>query len=178
MKDPGYGRGKFATALVLTCAIALMAGCTRQPDETVQNKETVMAAVKAVTDGRYDDLDLFIAQDYVRHCQATPGADVKSLEEFKTLMRFYEGAFTDTELKIDMLIAEGDLVAIWGSYAGTHTGQMGPYAATGKRMASDMGGVHRVVDGKIVETWVTWDNIAMLEQLGLWSPPAVETAED
>ena len=77
-----------------------------------------------------------------------------------------------------MLVAEGDLVAIWGSYAGTHTGQMGPYAATGKRMVSDMGGVHRFAHGKIVETWVTWDNLSMLDQLGLWSPPEVGTVEE
>ncbi len=172
------GLGKLTAALVSICTIALVAGCTCQQGESERNKEIVMAAVQAITDGRYDDLDLYIAHNYVRHCQATPEANVTSLEEFKALMRFYEGAFTDTELKIDMLVAEGDLVAIWGSYSGTHTGQMGPYAATGRHMVSDMGGVHRLADGKIVETWVTWDNLSMLDQLGLWSPPAPATAEE
>jgi hypothetical protein len=28
--------------------------------------------------------------------------------------------------------------------------------------------VHRIAEGKIVETWVTWDNLAALSQLGLF----------
>jgi hypothetical protein len=32
-------------------------------------------------------------------------------------------------------------------------------------------GIHRLENGKIVETWVTWDNMAALAQLG-HLPPA------
>jgi predicted ester cyclase len=65
-----------------------------------------------------------------------------------------------------MIIAEGDLVAFWGTYSASQTGPMGPFPATGMRMVSEMGGVHRIADGRIAETWVTWDNLTGLHQLG------------
>ena len=39
---------------------------------------------------------------------------------------------------------------------------------------SEFAGYHRFEDGKIVETWVTWDNLATLDQLDLLPPAAVE----
>jgi hypothetical protein len=38
-------------------------------------------------------------------------------------------------------------------------------------------GFHRIDDGKIAETWVTWHNLATLTELGLWTPPALEEIE-
>jgi hypothetical protein len=34
----------------------------------------------------------------------------------------------------------------------------------------------RLQDGKIAEMWVTWDNVAILKQLGLFPSPAPDTA--
>jgi len=77
----------------------------------------------------------------------------------------------------DWIVAEGDLVAFYGVYEGTQTGQMGPFPPTGKKMLSEMAGVHRYEDGKIVETWVTWDNLVVLNQLGLFPLPDMEKSE-
>ena len=78
-------------------------------------------------------------------------------------------------MRIDIVVAEGDLVGIWGAYMGTQTGPMGNLPATGKEVNFDFGGVHRMEDGKIAETWVTWDNITFLNQLGFYPPPADTT---
>lgn len=51
---------------------------------------------------------------------------------------------------------------------------MGPLPPTGKEMTSDYAGIHRIEDGKIAETWVTWDNMASLQRLGHIAPPAAE----
>jgi predicted ester cyclase len=32
--------------------------------------------------------------------------------------------------------------------------------------------IQHLEDGKVAETWVSWDNVAMLSQLGLFPPPA------
>jgi predicted ester cyclase len=118
----------------------------------------------------YDELDKYIAQNYHRHCQATPDVSVETLSDFKALMKGFEGAFNDGQVEIFELIAEGDFVAFVGTYRGTHSGPMGAFAATGKAVDSEFAGYHRFEDGKIVETWVTWDNLAMLQQLGLFPP--------
>ena len=149
-------------------------GCAPTVDVTEHNKQVVMDVVEAVNTYRYDDLDNYIAQTYHRHCQATPDVQVETLDEFKALMKGFEGAFSDAGVEIFELIAEGDFVAVIGTYRGTHTGQMAAFAATGKTVDSEFAGYHRFAEGKIVETWVTWDNLAMLQQLGLFPPAPVE----
>lgn len=136
-----------------------------------RNKDIVMRAFKALQEGRYDELDQYISADYVRHCQATPEASVESLGDFIGLLEAWETSFSDIENRADRLIAEGDYVAFVGCFSGTQTGAMGPFPATGKRMDSEFAGYHRLADGKIAETWVTWDNLAAFQQLGHFLPP-------
>ena len=91
---------------------------------------------------------------------------IESLDAFKDFIRNDRNAIPDQKLNVKMLVAEGDLVAFWATYTGTQTGQMGPFPPTGKSANLDFAGVHRVENGKVVETWVTWDNITVLGQLG------------
>jgi predicted ester cyclase len=167
---------RMTTAMVCACALLAASGCSQDLDVTASNKQVVRAVARAMNEGRHDDLDLHIAQTYHRHCQATPDAVVESLDDFKNLMRMYGGAFPDGRVEIYELVAEGDLVAVVGTYRGTHTAPMGPYPATGRVIDSEFAGYHRLEEGKIVETWVTWDNLAMFHQLGL-DPPAARIAE-
>ena len=73
-------------------------------------------------------------------------------------------------------LSEDDLVAFWATWSGTQDGPMGPFPATGKKMELDFGGLHRVADGKIVESWMTWDNLTGLTQVGLYPPEPPEEA--
>ena len=43
---------------------------------------------------------------------------------------------------------------------------MGPFPPSGKRLSLDFAALFRIESGKIVELWVTWDNLAALSQLG------------
>ncbi|MGD8439077.1 MAG: ester cyclase [Holophagae bacterium] len=167
---------RMTTGIVCFCAILAATGCCQDADLTESNKEVVRAVVRAMNEGRVDDLDLYIAQTYHRHCRATPDAVVETLDDFKNLMKTYEGAFPDGRVEIYELIAEGDMVAVTGTYRGTHTAPMGPCPATGRLVDSEFAGYHRLENGKIVETWVTWDNLAMFHQLGL-DPPVAGTVE-
>ncbi len=145
-------------------------------DELERNKALVMSATAALDAGVLDDLDKYIAENYVRHCQATPDAVVESLGDFKDLLHEWSITFSDIVTTVDVLVAEGDRVAFYGSYIATHTGPMGPFSATGKKMVSEFAGYHRIADGKIAETWVTWDNLSSLVQLGLFPGPEQEAA--
>ncbi len=142
-----------------------------------QNKEIVKKSFEIVENGDYDGMNTYIAQDYVRHCQATPDLIIESLDAFKEFIRRDRKSIPNQKLKIKMLVAEGDLVAFWGTYTGTQTGQMGSFPPTGRSAELDFAGVHRLENGKVVETWVTWDNITILSQLGLF-PPAHNSPED
>jgi len=162
--------------LLTSLCLVLTAACCSPCKDTEQNKEVVKQAAAALDAYDYDAMDAVMAQDYKRHCQATPEATVESLNDFKELVREWEVTMPDAKMNIEFMIAEGDKVAIWGTYRATTTGSTEEIAA-GKQVEIDFGGVHRLVDGKIVETWVTWDNVTMLQQLGMFPKKEGEAGE-
>lgn len=166
---------KFFLFLAIAGAACAMSGCAGEANLAEANKAVVMQAAEAINSHDYDKLDQFIVPDYKRHCQATPDLNVETLDQFVDMLKFWMQAFPDGKQGIDMLIAEGDLVAFYGSFIGTQTGPMGDIPPTGRQMDSETFGFHRVQNGKIVETWVTWDNLAVFYQLGLTPPPAPGT---
>lgn len=70
------------------------------------------------------------------------------------------------------VVAEGDEVAIFATYEGTHSGPLGQIPPTGRTVKFDFAGVFRVDGGKVVELWITWDNMTILGQLGLLPEPS------
>ncbi len=138
---------------------------------TEDNKAVVRRFFEAGNRGDLDLLDELMTPDCVRHSQATPDVEVRSREDFKRFHQETGVTFPDQRVTIDMLVAEGDLVAFYGSFAGTQKGPMGPFPPSGKQMKVDISGVFRLEAGKLAELWVTWDNIAGLAQLGHFPPP-------
>jgi predicted ester cyclase len=69
-------------------------------------------------------------------------------------------------------VAEGEYVAFYGAYTGTQSGPWGPMPPSNRRFGLDFSGVFRVASGQIAELWITWDNLALLTQLGHWTPTA------
>jgi len=136
------------------------------------NKTLITRFAEAINTSNWDALDELVSQDFQRHCQATPDAEVKSLQEFKDLQQGFIVGFPDQRVTMDLILAEGDHVATYGAYQATHTGPMGNIPATGKAVDVKMMTIFRVEEGKIAEIWVEWDNMAMLGQLGLLPPPA------
>ena len=43
---------------------------------------------------------------------------------------------------------------------------MGPFPTTGRRMSIVIIGMHRFENGRIAETWTSWDNMTAARQLG------------
>jgi len=72
---------------------------------------------------------------------------------------------------ISQMIADGDRVAYVSTMTGVQTGPMGGFPATGKEFTLVNIIIQRLENGKIVETWVSWDNLAFLSQLGLMQVP-------
>jgi steroid delta-isomerase-like uncharacterized protein len=110
--------------------------------------------------------DELVAPDVVRHCQATPGAEVRSLDQLKEFLRQDTAVFPDSIQTITHLVVEGDRVAAWSTYEGTQKRPMGPFPPSGAKAEFDFGAVFRIEGGKIAEWWVTWDNMTILRALG------------
>lgn len=152
-------------------------GLMRQIGVHTRSDETrvlVRRLEEAVNSRRLDVLDELVSPVFVRHCQATPQFDVRSLEQFKEFLRQDANVFPDNTTSFTHVLAEGDLAAAWGTYEATQAGQMGPFPPSGKKVRVDLGALLRVENGKIAELWITWDNLAVLSQLG--HLPAVPAA--
>jgi steroid delta-isomerase-like uncharacterized protein len=143
-----------------------------EADRMVDSKQLVQRFADIGNSGNLEGLDDIVADDFVRHCQATPEVVVTTLDEFKDFYNASGVTFPDQKVTMETLVSEGDRVAFFGKFSGTQDGQMGPFPPTGKRIEVDMGGMFRIEAGKIAELWVTWDNVAGLVQLGHFPPPA------
>jgi predicted ester cyclase len=128
--------------------------------------------VQAINDRDLDRLNEFLAPDIVRHSAATAGIAVTNLEEFKDFLRTDFAGVPDSVITIDIVFGNDEYVALRAIYAGTQTGQVGPFPPSGKRVELPYIGILRFTDGKISEMWVEWDNIFMLTQLGHFPPPS------
>ena len=162
--------GKLFIAAIL--ATLVVACGPRQTTQLEANKELVRRFTEVVNAADWNALDDLLTEDFRRHSQATAGPPVNSREEFKALQRSFLASMPDQHIEGEMLIAEGDMVAAYAVYSGTHTGPMGDFPITGKRAESKFMAIFRIEEGRIAELWVEWDNLAMLSQLGLFPPPA------
>jgi len=138
-----------------------------------ENKEIVRRVIaEGVNTG---DLGVFrdmLAPDYSRHSQATTDMpEIRGIEAMLTFLRAQFAAFPDYHEKIELMIAEGDKVAYITTGTGTHTGPLGDIPPTKKKMEIVNFAVQRIHDRRIAETWIGWDNMAALSQLGLVPPP-------
>ena len=135
------------------------------------NKAIVRHALDCLNAGHVDGFVGMLAPDYVRHCQAMPPEmqELRGPDAMRAWLLANQQTFPDYREEIEMLVGEGDLIAWRSLGTGTQTGPMGPLPATGRRMSISIIGLHRVENGKLVETWTSWDNVAALRQLGLLS---------
>lgn len=81
-------------------------------------------------------------------------------------------AFPDMEVETSALLAEGSTVAAHFVARATHEGVFQGVPPTGLEWEASCTAIFRVADGRIAEAWMTWDSLALLEQLG-----AVERVE-
>lgn len=97
-------------------------------------------------------------------------------EGVKERGRTYKSVFPGRVTKIHHWVTEGDAVVCMWTYRGTNTGPLGDAPATGRE--AEVVGVHLCTfrDGRIAESWVMWDRLGLLEQLGLAPAPAAQEA--
>jgi steroid delta-isomerase-like uncharacterized protein len=107
------------------------------------------------------------ADDYLRHdlrpTQAAPGAAGQA-----RIAEAFRHAFPDLQWRVDLVLAEHDLVAARWTASGTHSGAWGDLAPTGKRAEFSGVNIFRFNDqGRVVEIWNHRDDLGLIEQLGV-----------
>jgi len=129
-----------------------------------QNKVIAKRAFEELlSQGRYELAEQLYSKDFVNH---GIHRDV-GLEEDQRALKGWHQAFPDVVIVPEKLIAEGDLVTIYWIARGTNTGTGNGLPATGKK--AELAGITiwRIVDNKIKEEWSAFDQLSMMQQLGL-----------
>jgi len=143
---------------------------TPTPAAPTPEMRIVTRMIEAVNGRDFDALDELIAADVVRHCAATPGVEVRSLEDFKAFLHRDLTAVPDAMQEVDFMFSSGPFVAARVFYRGTQDGPMGPFPPSGRKLEIPFLGILRIEDGKIAEIWVEWDNLNPLVKLGHLPP--------
>ena len=110
--------------------------------------------------------DEVFAADCVIHINGSPDRNL-GRDGFKQMMTGLLAAFPDLRLAIEDQIVSGDKVAMRWVAEGTHSGPLGPVPPTGRRVRVEGHVLDRITGGKVAERWEQWDQMGMLQQLGL-----------
>ena len=113
--------------------------------------------------GRFEVADEIYAKNFVNH---GIHRDV-GLKEDQEAARGWKLAFPDLRMTVLQEIAEGDLVTVLYSGAGTNTGEGNGLPATGKKIEGRGITIWRIVNGKITEEWSEFDQLTIMKDLGL-----------
>jgi len=135
-----------------------------------QNKAILRQAYDAINRNDLDALDEMVASDITDHDQ-TPGQG-PGLEGVKDYFSSLHAAFPDVHMDVEEMIAEGDKIVARVSVSGTHQGEFMGIAPTGNRMTIAGIDILRITDGKVVEHWGKFDDLGMMQQLGVMEQPS------
>jgi steroid delta-isomerase-like uncharacterized protein len=115
--------------------------------------------------GRHNEIapELF-TQDHVMHDPQVPtgpgpGGIAAVISTYQTGV--------DGHWQIEDIFESGEKVTVRWTGSGKHVAEVNGIPATGKDVKVDAISVHRIVDGKIAETWEVWDTLGFLQQVGV-----------
>jgi predicted ester cyclase len=134
--------------------------------ETELNKSVIRRFVEEVQNKKnWDVYDELNDPAFVNH-SAPPGIP-SDREGGKIYLGAFLNAFPDCRFTVDDMIAEGDQVVTKKTFTGTHEGEFAGIPPTGKRVTLQFVDIMRVRDGRIVEHWLSMDQLSFMQQLGV-----------
>jgi steroid delta-isomerase-like uncharacterized protein len=131
-----------------------------------ENEAIVQEAVEAFNRGDIEAVDRLFAASYVDHDPSRAGLP-SGPEGVKQAWGMLRAAFPDLRGVIDAMVAEGDKVAVRGTFQGTHEGELMGVPPTGQRVTITLIDINRIENGKLVERWGQADMLGMMRQLGV-----------
>jgi steroid delta-isomerase-like uncharacterized protein len=130
-----------------------------------ENKALARRSWEIVNQKNLDLIEELYAPDLLWH---EPDGDIHGYEQAKQSSSNYFAAFPDLTHTVEDVIGEGDKVVTRYTIRGTHKGATEDFGPpTGRHIELEGISIHRFEDGKIVEEWEQYDNLSVLQQLGL-----------
>lgn len=115
-------------------------------------------------------VDGIIAADYINHDY--PSQEKGAIDAMRQFVTDFRAALSNIKFDFDFQVAEGDKVVSRYTVSGIHQGPFFGIPATGKRVSWTVTATMGVVDNKIQELWMNWDQLGLLQQLGVVPAPS------
>lgn len=122
--------------------------------------------IDGLNSGNISVADDVFHPDCVIHINGGPQRDL-SVGDFKQMVAGLLTAFPDLHFTINDQFTLGEKVSTRWTAVGTNTGPFGEMPSTGKRVEIEGHIIDYVVNGKVSKRWEQWDQMAMMQQLGL-----------
>jgi steroid delta-isomerase-like uncharacterized protein len=137
--------------------------------ESAEKRKAVARRVfeEIFNQGKFEVADEIYAKDFVNHGVTR---DI-GLKEDQDAARGWRSAFPDLKMKVDKALVDGDYVTVLWSGDGTNTGEGNGLPATGKKLKGRGITIWRISGGKIREEWSEFDQMRIMQQLGLMPAP-------
>lgn len=147
-------------------------GARERADATVRGLEA------AFNHGDFSGVREFTSPDAISH-EPTMSRSLQGMrgpEPFVRQVSTYRDAFPDLRFVVEDTIAEGERVVVRWRAEGTHRGPLQGLAPTGVSASTTGTSISRWQGGKVVESWVQWDNLGLARQIGA-APPEGSVSE-
>ena len=131
---------------------------------TEQNKANDRRIIEGLNQGNMNVTDELMVLTFVGHDASTT---MQGLEAFKQFVSAYLTAFPDLHFTIEDQIAEEDNTTLRYTARGTHRGDLMGISPTGKQVTVTGIFITRWANGKAEESWLNFDALGMLQQLGV-----------
>lgn len=127
-------------------------------DVAQANKELVRRLTeKAFNEGDLSEINTYFTADYVVNAPGLPPLP-PGPESFRMAVSLWRTAFPDVHVTVEDMAAEQDRVYCRFTTRGTHHGPLMGLPATGRPVTVHEMSCHRIVDGRVAESWIG-DNV-------------------
>ncbi len=135
-----------------------------------ENKSIVRRLYEEVWNERkLDVVDQLISPSHTLHDANAPGSQIGP-DAYKRRVVQFTKAFPDLHFAIEDIISENDKLVVSWMISGTHKGEYEGIPPTDKRICVDGITITYIGNGKILDSYVTWDALGLMRQLG-HAPP-------
>jgi len=157
--------------LIVLIAFSLLTSvsCQEKIDNEQEMKVLAEKEIKVWNGGPLSLFDEILSPEYVMH--GVDAIDIIGIEAYKEYVTSTRTSFPDFNVTIDELIIKGDKVVMRWTITGTNTGPFGDLPSTGKKFKVSGVTIGHYVDGKARETWMFYNEVLSLSQLGFTITP-------
>lgn len=117
--------------------------------------------------GDTDVADAILTVNFRWHAPNLPPDVTPDRDGVKRYGTLLHAAYPDIHFTYDDIIADGDKVVTRWTARGTQTGALMGIPPTGHEVSVTGIDIFRVADGQVAELWESWDQLGMLQQLGV-----------